>query len=238
MTPLDLITLALKASGIVGVGQVAQAEDATDAFTLLNMMLGQWNRRRWLVFHLKDASAVSTGAASYTIGAGGDFDVPRPDRIESAYLRLLNNSGPNQPDYQLALLPSMEDYSRITLKGMMGYPSYAFLDSDYPLGTLHFWPVPTAGIYELHVLVKAELPGFSDLSDDVNLPPEYQEAIMYNLAARLRPHYQLPPDPSVVALAKSSLNTVRISNAQVATLLMPAGLHRRGNYNVITDEVY
>jgi hypothetical protein len=34
MTPLDLITLALKASGIVGVGQPAQAEDATDAFTL------------------------------------------------------------------------------------------------------------------------------------------------------------------------------------------------------------
>jgi hypothetical protein len=238
MTALDIITLALKAAGIVGVGQPAQAEDATDAFTLMNMMLGQWNRRRWLVYHLVDVSKVSTGARSYTVGAGGDFNIARPDRLESAFVRLLYNATPNQPDYPLTILPSMEDYSRLALKGLTGYPSYVFLDSDFPLARIYPWPVPTSGLYEIHILLKAELPAFTELNQDVNLPPEYQEAVMYNLAGRLRPHYQLPPDPSITALAKASLNTVRGANTQIATLLMPAGLHRAGNYNVITDQAY
>ena len=45
----DLITLALKDSGVLGAGQTALAEDMNDALSRLNMMLGQWNRRRWLI---------------------------------------------------------------------------------------------------------------------------------------------------------------------------------------------
>jgi hypothetical protein len=121
----------------------------------------------------------------------------------------------------------MEDYSRISLKGMVGLSVLCLPRQRLSARlALHFWPVPTSGIYEIHVLVKAELAGFTDLSDDVNLPPEYQEAIMYNLAARLRPHYQLPPDPSITASPSRALNTIRVSNTQIATLLMPAGLHR------------
>jgi hypothetical protein len=236
MTPLDLITLALKQAGVVGIGQPVQPENANDAFTLLNMMLGQWNRRRWLVYHLVGVAKVATGARSYTIGAGGDFDLARPDRIESAYVRQLTNAGPNQTDYPLTLLQSMEDYSRIALKGMVGFPAYAFLDSDFPLGRLYVWPVPT-GIYEIHLLLKAELPGFDTMSQDIDLPPEYQEAIMYNLAGRLRPHFQLPPDPTITALARASLNTVRNANVQIPTLQMPSDLARGGSYNVISDRM-
>lgn len=38
----SIINLALKMAGILGVGQTATAEDANDAFTVLNMMLAQW----------------------------------------------------------------------------------------------------------------------------------------------------------------------------------------------------
>ena len=82
MTPVDLIRLALRDSGVNGVGQTPNAEDNNDAFTHLNMMLAQWNRKRWLIYHTIDVSLVSTGALSYSVGAGGDFNTPRPDRVE------------------------------------------------------------------------------------------------------------------------------------------------------------
>jgi hypothetical protein len=255
MTPNDLIRLALKTAGVVGVGQTPLAENVNDAFTQLNMMLGQWNRRRWLVYHLIDTFCVSTGAPYYVVGLEHDFDVPRADRIESAFVRwggtllesdfsgdLSQEFGPapvwsGQPiDRQIQVIQSAEDYSRISVKWVVGGPpQYVFLDSGYPFGKAYFYPVPPAG-YELHLLLKAELPAFDTLADDVALPNEYQEAILYNLAARLRPQYGMPPEPTITALAKASLNTVRGANVQIPTLQMPAPLQRFGSrYNVYTD---
>jgi hypothetical protein len=97
------------------------------------------------------------------------------------------------------------------------------------------WPVPTAGLYAIHLLFKADLPKFATLTQDINLPPEYEEAILYNLTVRLAASYQVPLDPVVVAIAKSALNTVRNSNAQVPLLRMPRALTGQGNYNVYTD---
>ncbi len=37
----------------------------------MNMMLAQWQRKRWLVYSLDDVSFAPTGAASYTVGVGG-----------------------------------------------------------------------------------------------------------------------------------------------------------------------
>jgi hypothetical protein len=235
MTPLDLITSALKKAGVVGVGQTPEAEDTNDAFTDLNMMLGQWSRRRWLVYHLVDVAKVSTGATTYTVGPAGDFNVARPDRIERAYFRSLQQAAPNRPDYPLTVVTSMEDYSGIPLKSIVGFPQRVFLDTGFPLTTLYVWPIPTAGLYEIHLLLKADLPGFTTLTQDINLPPEYQEAILYNLAVRLAATYKQPLDPVVVAIAKASLNTVRNSNVQIPTLLMPNDLTRGGVYNIYTD---
>ena len=70
---------------------------------------------------------------------------------------------------------------------------------------------------------------------DINLPPEYEEALMYNLAGRLYPMYGMPPDQTIIKLAAASLATVRMANTQIGRLYMPAGLIRRGSYNVYTD---
>jgi hypothetical protein len=235
MTPLTLITQALKKAGVVGVGQTPEAEDTNDAFSDLNMMLGQWSRRRYLVFHLVDVAKVSTGAMSYTVGPGGDFNVSRPDRVERAYVRSLQQAAPNQPDYPLTVIPSMEDYTTIGLKSIVGFPQRVFLDTNYPLTTLYVWPIPTVGLYEIHLLLKADLPGFTTLTQDINLPPEYQEAILYNLAVRLAASYKMPVDPVVVSIAKSSLNTIRNSNVQIPTLRLPDDLTRGSVYNIYTD---
>lgn len=232
----DIINDALQAAGIIGVGQTPLAENTQLALRQLNRMIGQWNRKRWLVYHLVDTAFTATGAVSYTVGTAGNFNIARPDRIEYAYFRGLNTAVPNQVDYPMQILEAREDYSRISLKRLNSFAYYVFYDSAYPTGNLYPWPLLSSQ-YEIHILTKAVLSTLATLATTVLLPPEYEEAIQWNLAMRLRPLFQLPPDPTVTELARSSLNTIRGANAQIARLTMPAVLRNAQNYNILSDQV-
>jgi hypothetical protein len=233
-TPIELINLALKQSGVLGVGQTASAEDTQDAFKIMNMMLAQWQTDRFLVYHLVTNSKVCTGQMSYSIGIGGDFNIPRPDRISSAFVRLTVQSFPNQVDYPLTLLQAREDYNRIAVKGQGAMPTALFYDSAYPLGNLYPWSVPD-NQYTLFITTYAQLQQFASVADDIVMPPQYEEAIMWNLAGRLRPMYGMQPDQTINKLAMASINTLQGSNTQVPTMTVDPILTSRGKYNVYSD---
>jgi hypothetical protein len=238
-TPANIITLALKDSGVLGQGQTASAEDTNDAFTRMNQMIAQWARKRWLIYHLITVSKTSTGAQSYTVGPNGDFNTPRPDKLESAFLRQIVPSQPNLVDYPLMILPSREDYNQIPLKTLGSFPQWIFYDSAYPLGSVYPWPIPQANIYALHLTVKDQIAQFTSLAQTIDLPPEYEAALLYNLAWRLRPAYQLPPDPTLSGLAIDSLNVIRNANAQIPMLTLPRRLVAPGGkYNIFGDYSY
>lgn len=242
-TAADLVRLALKDAGVLGVGQTASAEDTNDVFDTLNMLVGTWNQKRWTLFHLLDLSVVSTGAVSYTVGPGGNIDTgstTRPDRLEDGcfYRQLVSSSTPNEIDYPLQILESREDYSRIGLKQLSTIAQFIFYDAAYPLGLIYPWPVPMAVQYEIHIAVKAQLTEFANLAQQINLPHIYNAALRYNLGATIRPMYQLPPEPSLTTLALTTLNTIKNANAQVPRLRMPQGLIRSGIYNPFSDRIY
>ena len=236
-TPNDIITLALKSAGVLGVGQTASAEDMNDSFTLLNFMLAQWQRKRWLIWTLDTFSVSCTGAQSYTVGPGGDIDCPRPDRLEDAFFRQNIPSEPNEIDYPLEIIESRETYNRIALKSLGSFPSYIYYQSDFPMGSIYPWPLPS-NLYQVFISVKTQLAQFTTLTQDVNLPPEYYAAILYNLSVRLRTAFQLPPDTAVIGLAKEALNVVRGANVQIPRLRMPVGIVRPGLYNIFSDQIY
>lgn len=74
---------------------------------------------------------------------------------------------------------------------------------------------------------------------EFELPEEYMEAIHYNLAVRLISGYGVQnPSPLTGVLAKVSLNTIRKANTQVPTLVMPAGLRKRGGFNLYNPDGY
>lgn len=236
-TVSEILYDALFDSGIVGVGQTPLAEDLSRAFRLYQQLISQWNRKRWLVFHLIDAAVTSTGALSYSVGPGGDIDVPRPDRIEFAFFRQLIPSGTSPIDYVLRVIQSREDYDRIVLKNMGTWPDAVFYDSAWPMGFIYVWPVPQASIYQIHLTLKDTLNTASAPTGDVGLPPEYEPAILYELVCRLRAAYQMSPDPVMIGLAKDALNVLRGANAQISTLTMPRGVLPRGrSYNLYSDD--
>jgi hypothetical protein len=222
----DLISFALKTCGVLGIGQTAQAEDSNDALVLLQVTLAGWQRKRWLVPNLTDVALLSTGAASYTIGVGGDFNVPRPDRVLSGFFRMTITTPP-QVDIPMSVISTREEYNHVVLKGLSTFPAGVFYDSAFPMGVLHFWPVPPAGEFEMHLTLKSALPVYVGLTDPINLPPEYLEALLYTLAVKLALNYGLDPRPGHVAAMTSAIQTIRLANAQIPELPMPAAVVNR-----------
>ena len=209
----DLIAYALRTAGIVGVGQTALAEDATDALVTLRSMLAGWQRKRWLVPALTELVIASTGAQYYTIGP------VRPSTIEAAFARM--SGGSLAIDYPLGLLTAREEYAAIVLKTLSTFPQVAFLDTQWPTGRIYIWPIPAAGAFELHFMVPEALPTYSRLTDPINLPPEYIEALSYSLAVRLVINYGLEPRPSLVAAMRQALAFLRQANTQIPEARLP-----------------
>lgn len=235
-TPGDIINLSLKTSNVLGVGQTASAEDTTDAFNLMNMMMAQWQRRRYIVYELVTVSKQATGVVSYTVGPGADFDIPRPAKLESAFFR--QNSNTTLPvDYPLEILRAREDYNRISIKNLNAFPRYAFYDSAYPIGNLFVWPLPNSQ-YQIFITVMQQLQQFQEITDTLVLPPEYSAALMWNLSLELCAMYGLPISPVIQGKAEASLRIIEESNAQIPLLQMPTALrgNRTGTYNIYGDQ--
>ncbi len=155
-TARDIITLALKESGVVGVGQTPLSEDMNDSFTLLKQMWAQWQKRRWMVPALEDIQMPGNGEKSNTIGTGGYWDIQRPVDIKGAYFLQTTQVGGSPFSFALRKIFSYEDYIRITLKELTTWPMAFFYDAAWPLGNVFVWPIPNAQ-YEIHLLVEKQL---------------------------------------------------------------------------------
>ena len=233
----QLLANALAGAGVIGLDEIQAVEAPVInlAFTLLNNLIAEWTRHRWLAYRLSEYSFVSTGVQTYPVGNIGLNTVgvninPRPDRLEYAFLRFLTSPQPtNLPvDIPLDIIQSREDYSRITVKNIGTLAWRIFYDPVFPVGVLYPWPVPQATIYEIHVGFKVVLPRFANLQDPVNFPEEYSNALYWSLCRRFRAAFQLPPDPTIDALARSAVNAIRLANQAVGTLRLPTMLRRNG----------
>lgn len=237
----DVVTEAFRKAGLLGLGQTMDGGDIVSGLADFNDMVSQWNTQRWMTWDLVDVAFTSTGAASYTVGSGGNFNVSSPPtRLEYAFQRQLVNSGLNV-DTPLEIIPSREEYSRLSLKSLVSFGLYAFYDSAFPLGTLYLYPIPNATIYQIHIGLKNVIPVFTvaTIATVLSVPPQYIAAMKFNLAKRFRQAYGkgLRPDPELNALARSSLDIVKQSNLQVPELVMPKTLVRStSGYNILSDQ--
>lgn len=238
-TVTDMLTNMLQDGGVVGIDESIEPAVLTRAFRQANWLLAQWARKRWMVYRIQDYAVVSTGAQTYSVGAGMNINMnPRPDRLEYAFLRFLNQpaGGNLYVDIPLDIVQSHENYSRIPVKNVGTLAWKIFYDPEWPVGKLYPWPVPQASLYELHVGFKVVLPRFASLAQPVNFPPEYEAALNWCGARRLRASYQMPMDPEINALARDAVNTLRLANAAMPTLRMPRALRNRQRaYDVYGD---
>lgn len=154
-TARDIISLALKEAGVLGVGQTALAEDINDSFTYFSRMIAQWQKRRWIVPALVDISMIGNNQRSNTIGPGGYWNIQRPVDVKGGYVIQLN-TGQTPVSLGLKKIFSFEDYIRIAVKELNSLPDHFFYDGQFPLGNVYIWPIPSS-IYNVHLLVEVQL---------------------------------------------------------------------------------
>jgi len=235
----DIIFLALRMAGRVTDTQSVSdsSKDVDDAFKMLVGMVAQWQRKRWLIFTQGTANIVSTGAQSYSIGpgAGNDIVVPyRPDHITAAFARIIPGVPPNLVDIPLDIIYAEEDYMRISVKSLQSTPALLYYEAGWQTGQILVWPVPPANQYQIFISFKSPLPTYATVNDAINLPPEYQDALVSNLACRIAAASGLPIHPYVMAQATMGLNTLRQANTQIPRLELPAALTRwRGDISLV-----
>lgn len=233
-TPSDIINLALKTANVIGVGQTPLAQDTNDCFNQLNMMMAQWQRRRYMVYNLVTVGLQATGALTYSVGTGGDFNITRPVKLESAFFRM-NKNTPLPVDYPLEVLRAQEDYNRISIKNLNAFPQYAYYNTGFPMGELYIWPVPN-NQYEIFISVMVQLEAFQTINDQIVLPPEYLDALHWNLARRICVMYGLPITPELTGYSEASMRAIEEVNSQIPLLHMPVALRgKSGAYNIYGD---
>lgn len=180
-TALSIITSAMQKAGIITKNESPSSDEASDALVALNDLLSSWSTESTSIVAPTLEDFPFTGATSYTIGVGGDFNTTQPVQIIRAYAR--NGT----LDYDMTQI-TQENYTEISLKSLTGVPDLFTYDNAYPLGTLKFYPVPLSD-YRLYILSEKPITAFSTLSTDISLPAGWRRALVYNLAIDLAPEY-------------------------------------------------
>ncbi len=215
---LDLITGSARLLGVLFKSEQLSADEANDGLIALNDMLDTWSNDDLMTYAFTLESFPLTGAATYTIGTGGNFNTSRPINIATAVVRMASI------DYPLDIITQQEYQTEISIKSITSpIPQFLTYDNNYPLGNISIYAVPTAGS-TLRMLSNKPLSNISALTTVVDLPPGWKRAIKNNLAIDMAPEFGVEPPASVVRNAALSMGAIKRSTSiNNAMPLMPAG---------------
>jgi hypothetical protein len=191
-TAHDICTAALQEAGVSDIDAPIQAAEMRVALTRLNMMLKAGQFRAVYVWKQTTGTiAVTADTASYTITA-------RPVSIET----IAYNTGSRETPL---LSMSREEYNELPVKTSSGTPSSYYLHREREQSTLYVWPVLSSATGSLDWYGRAEVDDISEPTDAVDVPGEWYEAVVYNLAMRLCSAFKTPATPELAMIARSSL---------------------------------
>lgn len=213
-TFLDILSDSLSSIGQLGIGQSVNAEQAQQALRKGNRMLAKWSLKKLLIYVVTTRPFnLSAGVQDYTVGpTGATFAGTRPVFVESGIAITPGSTMQNSLNIlDKSQWDALQDSGVIS--GMNGTPASVWPEYTYPNLAFHVTPIPSTG-----VLIKLGtweiLQQFAAISDVLNMPPGYEEAIVYNLAVELCPDYDLPVSQALAELAADALNTIQTNNAQ------------------------
>lgn len=208
LTGEQLVREARSAIGIDASEESLEAHELQDGLRMLTMMLKTWQTQGVMYWTMTEGSlTLVQGQASYAFGAGGDFTTVPLDIMD---VRITRNS------YDLPMMElSREEYQALPIKANQGYPVQWFYDRQRNGGTMYVWPAPDVSVGTLKFTYRRIVMDMDNGTDDIDLPQEWHEAIVYNLAQRMIPRYG-PIDAvtagTVNALATQTYGAVEMFN--------------------------
>lgn len=176
----ELITQTLRKMNVLGLTQALDADEAEAVRIELNLMLKGWQRSGPHLWKKTEGSVTMT-AATQSYALAGTLN---PLRILS--MRYRDTASRDLPMRQL----TREDYFDLPLKSSAGIPTQYYFDPQRGAPTLYVWPVKATVTTEtLRVTYQKRIDDIDDLSNDVDIPQEHFDVLMYALAERLLDDY-------------------------------------------------
>ena len=208
-TAQQLINRALTSIGVLASGETATANQSADALVSLNDLLQAWSNDGLLVSGQTIISKAMSGAASYTIGSGGDINTSRPTEFDNIYYSL------NSVDYPVKIV-TLEEYDSIPNKSVIGtIPDIVAFRFGYPLITMYIYPQPSSGTLYLETF--KPLTEFASLATSASFPVGYERALRLNLAVELMPEYGID-NPTLTGMALEAKNALKRTNYRAVKL--------------------
>lgn len=255
ITALSMIQDALESLGVADPGLPISGADGARGLNVLNQMMDSWSNETLTCFAItQQSTTLVVGKSSYTIGnftGIGNFVVgtsgigTQIDINSTRPLKIIDGPGaayildPQNNKYGVDVIPR-DKWNMIGNSGInSNVPDTLFYDPQYPLGVINVYPVPNIA-WALYWNSYTQLMEFTNLATVLQLPPGYEEAIVSNLAIRLKPYFQPPQmqiDPILVDRAKVSKANVKRTNMRVNEAVFDPEIISRASptYNIRTD---
>ena len=193
-------------AGIITKNDTLSSSEAEDGLQALNAMLSSFSNESMLLTARTTETFILTGGkATYTVGAGQDFDTGRPISIVAAYVRQ------GITDFPLELISDV-NYMNVQNKSITGLPSSILYDGGYPIGRITLHLTPSEG-YALTLLTEKPLTALG-LDDEFEFPAGWEEMVLYNLAVRLSIEYGVELPSGTATLARESKGNVKSAIAK------------------------
>ena len=203
---------------ILRQGQTPSDDDSNLVFNAANAMIDRWNADRLCSTGLDTINlGLTAHKGVYTIGlalAGdppADFVRPRPVLIQNAVIAIAGLELPIR-------IVEFNEWAAVREKTSEAQlPELLFCDYNWPVATINFHDIPLGAVSTfLKIMAWRPLPLFTSLTQEINLPPAYIEAIEFNLAVRVAGKFGRQIPPQVLQMAADSKASIRMLNAQTA----------------------
>lgn len=187
-TARDLITQALLENGIVAIGDTPDADELDLCLFRFNAMLKSWSARglSWKQDTITQAGTAVT--ATITL----------PDYVRNVNGCRYVQSATNERQMSRW---ERDEYNSYPNKASAGTPTIYYVDRNAGSITLYVWPVPPAD-FSLKLDIDRIIDTISDASDAVDIPAEWTECVMTNLALRCCNVFGEQPADELVARAR------------------------------------
>lgn len=182
LTAQQLIDAALQKITVLGEGESASGNQYTDAQRELNLMMLSWTQAGPNLWTMTEATAVAlvSGTQTYTLS-------PRPRSVMN--MRFAIDGVEQYPMTEW----DRQDWDRFPMKTQTGNPIKYVIDRQRTATTVKVWPVPsfTSGTYTCPYSYERVFDSVTQPSQDIDVPQEWLETVMVNLASRLADDYRL-----------------------------------------------
>lgn len=206
----NLMDRAGKMLGMLEPNTSLSVNESADFFVSLNAMINSWQNEKLMVYDIReDSFAMVSGQVTYTIGSGGNFNIPRPVYIESMFVRQ------GTVDYPLMEQITLEQFANIASKtsSSSSVPTHFKYDASFPLASVTVWPSPNA-TNALRLRSYRVVSAFAAQTDAISLPPGYEDALAYNLAVREAPAGLKNSINNIIMLARETKASIKRANAR------------------------